>query len=327
MRQSEPDDCIMSERISVGIACYQAADTVERAVHSALAQDWPDLEVIVVDDASDDGGPALVEAIARGDPRVRLIRHRENRGPGAARQTILEAATGEFIAFFDDDDISVPERVRRQHERLLAYEADIETSKVICYASGKRAYPNGYELDLPAIGSEPLVPIGDAVADYLLFNGRRANVFYGSGTPTCALFARTRTLREAGGFDPQQRRVEDADLAIRLARQGGHFIGCRQRLFRQYATQAGDKSAAMNHAAELRIIEKNRDYLEAKGRYGYARAWCHVRYHHFRGARGAMVASLLGVWIRHPWVVTRHLLRSAGRRWRHERRMAASGRL
>jgi len=93
--------------ITVGIACFNAEDTIARAVESARAQDWPHLEIIVVDDGSSDRSVDTVAKIAAGDARVRLIRHEKNLGPGGTRQTILDQARGEFLAFFDDDDEDV----------------------------------------------------------------------------------------------------------------------------------------------------------------------------------------------------------------------------
>lgn len=314
----------MVERITIAIACYNASATIERALASAQAQRWPETEIIVVDDASEDDSPHRVQTIVERDRRVRLLRHRTNRGPGATRQTLLDSATGRFIAFFDDDDESDPDRLSTQYTRQRDYAKATGVGQVLCYASGLRIYPNGYQVELHAIGSHPIVPSGEAVADYLLFNRRVDGLFYGGGTPTCALFAEVNTLRAAGGFDPDQRRVEDAELAVRLARQGAHFVGCPERLFRQYATQAGDKSPDMNHAAELRLIEKNRDYLEARDRYAYARRWCQIRYRHFTGDRRGFALLLAGTAVRYPSTTVRHLLRSGWQRWRHERRMAAS---
>ena len=309
--------------ITIGITSFNAEDTILRALRSALEQDWPNTEIIIVDDCSEDESSAVVEKAIFDVRRARLVRHAVNRGTAGARNTILAEAKGEFVAFFDDDDESRPERIRLQYETLHDYEKSSRRDLVACYASGARRYPNGYELDMPAIGSRAVIPRGDMVADYLLFNARRAQVFYGSGTPTCALMARHATLRVVGGFDESLRRVEDVDFAIRLALAGGHFIGCSARLFLQHATVAEDKTPRANLDAELRLIEKHSAYLKRRHRYDYARAWFYVRFYHFSGQRRKFITALLALLLRHPISGTRHMIRSFPARRIHERSMRA----
>jgi glycosyltransferase involved in cell wall biosynthesis len=313
----------MNPLITVGITCFNSQDTIRRALDSALSQDWENLEIIVVDDMSTDDSAAIVGSAIAGQKTVRLIRHAENTGPAGSRNTILDHAQGEFIVFFDDDDESLPDRVRLQYETLREYENETGASLVACYASGVRRYPNGYELPVPAIGSQPDIPKGELVADYLLFNDRRDGVFYGAGTPTCALMARLATFRALGGFDSSLRRVEDVDFAVRLALAGGHFIGCPQQLFVQHATVASDKTPRKNLEAELRLVDKNAGYLKRRNRYDYARHWFRIRYYHFSGQRMKFLAALSVFLVRYPVPGMKHLLRSLPGRWGHERRMRA----
>ena len=307
--------------ITIGIACYNAGDTVARAVESALAQDWENREIIVVDDKSMDNSVDIVENLAAAHPALRLIRHDTNQGPAAVRQTIIDNAKGGFIAFFDDDDESLPARIKTQYERIISCERETGETLIACYASGKRVYDNGYTVSLNAIGSRPAVPHGTAIADYVLFYGKRPGMFYGAGTPTCALMARKSTFTAAGGFDPAFRRVEDLDFAVRLGLAGGRCIGCPETLFIQHATRGADKSPAKNLEAEIQLAEKHKDYLRSVGRYDYARRWPLVRYHHFTGQHGRMALALLGLFIRAPLKVMRHFFRTAPRRLLHEIRM------
>jgi len=113
-------------KVSVIIAAYNVETFVSRAIASVQAQTHRNWEIIVVDDASTDGTAAMVEAIARDDGRVRLLRRQPNGGPAAARNKALDAATGEWVAVIDADDAWRPERL----ERLLAAAMETESDFV-----------------------------------------------------------------------------------------------------------------------------------------------------------------------------------------------------
>lgn len=308
--------------ITIGIPCFNAQGTIEKAINSAIAQNYPNIEILVVDDCSTDSSVSVAEKIANAYHFVRIIRNAENKGPGGSRQIIVEQARGEFIAFFDDDDESFPERVKTQWERLISYEKMSGVTLAACYASGYRMYPNGYKKELPAIGSRPEVPQGSGVVDFILFYKKNSAWFYGVGTPSCALMARRQTFLSLGGFDSSFRRVEDLDFAIRLALAGGHFIGCPEMLFTQHSTNAPDKTPRKNLDAELKLVEKHRSYLEGAGWYRYARQWPWIRYYHFSGEHGLMILGLLKLSMRHPLKTMTHMLETVPRRFLHERKMA-----
>jgi hypothetical protein len=106
-----------SPLVSVVIPCFNYGDYVADAVRSALGQDWPAVEVIVVDDGSTDHSP---EVLAGFGAAVEVIR-RENGGLNAATDTGVAAARGEFVTFLDADDTWQPGRVRALVEPLIAH--------------------------------------------------------------------------------------------------------------------------------------------------------------------------------------------------------------
>jgi len=93
-------------RFSIVIPTYNRKDLLRRCLAAAMSQDYPDYEVIVMDDGSTDGTGEMVQ---REFPQVRYIRQEPNRGPAAARNRGIEAATGEIVAFTDDDCVAPPE--------------------------------------------------------------------------------------------------------------------------------------------------------------------------------------------------------------------------
>lgn len=109
--------------VSVVIPCYNCAGTIGRALASVAAQTWLPEEIIVVDDASCDGGDvsrAVVEASrALGLEQLRVIQLTENRGPGAARNVGWEAAGQPYVAFLDSDDTWHPMKLQIQVAHML----------------------------------------------------------------------------------------------------------------------------------------------------------------------------------------------------------------
>jgi glycosyltransferase involved in cell wall biosynthesis len=110
---------VSAPEISVVLPYRDAAPTLAEAITSILAERDVDLELIAVDDGSRDDGPALVESLAAGDPRVRSIRAAP-RGIVAALSRGVEAARAPFIARMDADDVSLPGRLARQVAALRA---------------------------------------------------------------------------------------------------------------------------------------------------------------------------------------------------------------
>jgi glycosyltransferase involved in cell wall biosynthesis len=290
--------------ITIGIACYEAEDTIRRAVESALAQTWTAREVIIVDDGSVDGSANVVEEIGRRHHEIRLIRHGENRGVAEARNTVLAQARGTFIAFFDDDDESAPDRLEQQHRRIVEYEQQHPGAPVFCYANRLVVPPGEQEptFERPGIGRIPPEPSGSIAADYVLGvlgdDGKHSWGMLGS----CTLMARTDAFRALGGFDGRFRRRAELDLAVCAAFAGAHFISVDAPLVTQYLTPTTDKAADILLRYRLLLVAKHRDYLKEKR--CYAGAWCytHARFHRSRHGRWRL--WYLAALILFPWRVS-----------------------
>ncbi len=111
-------------KISVSVAIYKIEDLLPRCVESLLNQTYRNLEIILVDDGSPDGCPALCDEYAARDPRVRVI-HKENGGLASVRNTGIRESTGEFIAFMDGDDWADEDMYERMMRALQEFGADM----------------------------------------------------------------------------------------------------------------------------------------------------------------------------------------------------------
>ncbi len=126
-------------KVSVIIPTFNRLPMLKEAVDSVLAQDFEDIELIVVDDGSADG---TSEEMGRYGGRVRVVRHPENRGVSAARNSGILHAKGKYIAFLDSDDLWVKGKLRIQVTFL-----DDNPQYPLCYTDeiwirkGKRVNP------------------------------------------------------------------------------------------------------------------------------------------------------------------------------------------
>jgi len=112
--------------VSVIIPTHNRASLLRRAITSVLEQTYNNLEVIIVDDASNDETRKIISNIQ--DERIQYIRHKTNKGGSAARNSGIRAATGEYIAFLDDDDEWEPKKTEEQMKVLQKYDAVLCTS-------------------------------------------------------------------------------------------------------------------------------------------------------------------------------------------------------
>lgn len=117
----------MSVRISVIMPVYNAEEYLPAAIESVRGQTLRDIELILVDDGSTDGSPAVCDRHHAADPRVKVI-HKANAGVAAARNDGLDVATGEYLMFCDADDEYTPGFCARMLEEIVRTGADV----VVC---------------------------------------------------------------------------------------------------------------------------------------------------------------------------------------------------
>lgn len=300
--------------VSIGIPAFNARETIECAVRSALRQTWRPIEIVVVDDCSEDDTVSVLDGLARCHPEMRVVRHTENRGVAASRNSILETAQGEFIAFFDDDDESCPDRVTLQIRRIIDYERDYPDAveRVICHSARRVIYPDDTVRIEPTMGqrTDRAAPAGRAVAERILF-GSPLKDGYGA-CPTCSQMARAATYRALGGFDTRFRRSEDTEFNVRLARAGGHFVGVATPLVEQRMTLTSEKSLADEFKFAIEVLEKHRDVAATPAQYEFARRWLSMRHRWLCGRKGEGLACLIRLALRHPLLTINRLLPAIG---------------
>ncbi len=275
--------------ITIGITCYNADATIVRSVESALRQDWPKKEIIIVDDGSRDESKAILDRLGDQYKDIRIIIHPTNRGYAGALNTIVKEAQGEFIAIFDDDDYSIADRLTDQWNRIRIYEQENNCDLVFCYSNRNVVKPGRTSPDhiAYAIGRQAREPHGIAVANYIFGHTYDPKFVWGM-FGSCTLMARRNAFTKVGPFDETFRRCAEWDYAIRAAFLGCHFISVNKSLITQYKTPTTDKSGNIPLQYSLQIRKKYRKYLTDHGTYW---ASCAIAYCRFHGGKGRLFRS------------------------------------
>lgn len=223
--------------VSVIVPTFNRSYCLARTLDSALAQTHGNLEVLVVDDGSTDDTRELIQARYANESRVRYI-HQENLGVAAARNTGIGAASGDFVALLDSDDIWHPWKIELQLRCLQQFPAlgmvwtDMEaidpSSHVFDHAhirtmySAYRYFPEG-TLFTDSVALRTLLPsMADIVGDALLRMGMIfSQMIMGNLVHTSTVLIRRERLEQVRAFDVALRYSgEDYDFHLRTCRHG-----------------------------------------------------------------------------------------------------------
>ncbi len=156
----------MEPLISVIIPAYNAEKRLNRCLESVCGQDWPNLEILVVDDGSRDSTEHIAREWEKKDPRVRVF-HQENTGVAGARNRALDAYTGEWVRFVDADDFLPEGSIRALYEQAEKNDSDLVMA--------------GYEHQVGEINKTwNLANRDDTIScdEYLAFLNKNANSFF-----------------------------------------------------------------------------------------------------------------------------------------------------
>jgi len=190
-------------RVSVVIPTYNRAHLVAEAIESVLTQSFTDFELIVVDDGSTDQTEEVLRAIT--DPRLKYL-EQPNQGASAARNTGIRAATGEYTAFLDSDDLFLPKKLSLQ----VALIADNPAVGLV------------YGKYLSSIGAGLGGSMKTAGVCYPQLDLRR--LLLGPAFHWSTVLIRRSALEQVGGFDPSVS-GEDWELTLRLALAECQMLG------------------------------------------------------------------------------------------------------
>jgi glycosyltransferase involved in cell wall biosynthesis len=241
--------------VSVVLPTRNRAHVLGLAIRSVLDQTERNIELIVVDDASTDGTLAILNQFAKIDSRIKILQNREACGGGGARNVGIAASSGEWVAFLDDDDAWMGNKLRTQLEELA-----VHSSPVACSCSYER---------YTATGRKSVVRIRDDITLQQLF---RLN--YLGGASMC--LASRSVLLSIGGFDTKLRSGQDWDLWVRL-RYKGYIAVCAEPLIK-YQDHNG---ARISNNMDAQYLGARRFYFKHRQAMNYSLRRYRISYNCF----------------------------------------------
>lgn len=225
-------------KISVIVPAYNSAETICEAIDSVLAQKFREHEIIVVNDGSPDT-KEFEAAIRTRREDIIYIRQR-NAGAGDARNTAIEHARGEIVAFLDADDVWLPDFLASQYVFLQRHGYDMVYCDALLFGINS-AYRQTFMEKAPSDGEADF----DAILDY------RCNVI------TSGTMAKKKAVIDAGMFETERVKAHDFHLWLRMAKNGAK-IGYQKKPLIKYRVSATGISGDSVSRVERQIDVFNR---------------------------------------------------------------------
>lgn len=237
--------------VSAVIPTRGRSDLLLRAVRSVLAQTLRDIEAIIVIDGDDSPTSRVLEDLMREDARVHVIALETSVGGSDARNRGVDAASGEWIAFLDDDDEWLPDKLQAQLDAVIVSTAPvvIGTCKIIARTPGR-------DYVWPRRMPEP----EEQICEYLL---ARRTLSRGEGSIQTSTFFARRALMQAQPFKSGQLKHQDTEWLLRVGRL------------------SGAKVVFVNEVLAIHYIEEERASVSSKANWRYSLAWVRSDRHLF----------------------------------------------
>ncbi|MFX0090642.1 MAG: glycosyltransferase family 2 protein [Candidatus Hodarchaeota archaeon] len=233
--------------ISIILPTYNRSHVLTRAIRSILNQTYQNFKLLIVDDGSCDNTKQVVEGFS--DSRIRYLRRERNEGGSVARNSGIEAAKGEYIAFQDSDDIWLPQKLEMQ---MRVFEtSSLRVGVVYCewlYSREGKIFYHRYFKKRTREGN-----LCKTLDNYDFF------------IPIPAVIVRKNCLEKTGFFDVRFSAQEDFDLLIRLSKFY-HFKYVRTHLLIQHRPLSYkiDKRTLPSIKTNFLLLEKHSNLLKRK---------------------------------------------------------------
>lgn len=228
----------MNEKVSIIVPLYNMAELVGKCLDSLLAQTYQNIEIVVVDDGSQDESGKIADQYAEQDQRFKVIHHDVNKGIACGFITGINNSTGKYVAFVDSDNFISEIMIERLVELKEKYQADVVQGEALCYVDESEI------LGKPKLEPEIIVfeSSKDIIEDFLLKKHITNNL-------SVKLFNRS-------WFDeveiPEGRQVVDTTTMLQMVGKSKSYVCTNEYLY--YAYMPAD-SISRGEVTERRISD------------------------------------------------------------------------
>lgn len=254
--------------ITIGLTTHNSESVIYRALTSIKDQQYPNYEIVIIDDYSQDSTLEILKTFASYDRRVRLMANSRNFGVSYGRNVITKVAKGDYIAFFDHDDYALPNRLTLQYQKLKEFEKQYGNAPAFCYCNALRIvgskqyyiYGSGYQEPIPngqaiakyiamRLNNERAVFTTKKLKDYPIFSNRIKEAMtlpelcdgYAFGEQGAGTLMASKSILTSLPFDENLALGEDWDLCIRLGEMGGYMVSVNELLILIYKQNTNAK--------------------------------------------------------------------------------------
>lgn len=237
--------------ISVVMPAWNAQETIERAIRSALDQKGVEVEILVLDDCSTDNTSSIVSSIE--DSRVKYRRMKTNGGPAAARNEGIRLASGEFIAVLDSDDYFLPDRLERLGNIICSHNADVAVDNLVLlrHGSGKmELFFQDQQFD-----GGMVIELDQYLRENTLFDNKRTLGYLKPVFKT--KFLRERNLL----YNENVKVIEDFVLVAECLARGAHLLRCWDAGYVYTVDRSGSFSNRLNASWVATMISADDTFM------------------------------------------------------------------
>ena len=313
VRDNEP-------RVSVIMAAYGAAETIEMSLNSLTAQTADRYEIVLVCDASDDALCVLAsQVLMTSDVPFSIACHRERSGAASARNLAASLSRGEILVFADSDDESLSDRIKL-HDDMFERYPEVGATVV----EQERHYSDSFVV-YPKSHEQLLLKSPYLYARFLLLGDSGGVDRELLSLPASSMAVRRNVFNELRGFDESLDRLEDVDLCLRMLLAGNEILKTSTPGVRRSLVTSGDSKIHRNAKAEKQLVDRYAFLLSGLRETSVAQLKVKIRYEFFRKRPFRLFAALVANLALSPRRQSRLVLESM--RYRIRQRNGISGKL